>query len=48
MSHQYVESGSGFCAKCDDMPGEGEHAVKNKDDGPKPDYTIPVSLTRPR
>ena len=25
--HRYVESGSGFCARCDDMPGEGEHGA---------------------
>lgn len=23
--HAYVPSGSGFCAICDDMPGEGNH-----------------------
>jgi NTP pyrophosphatase (non-canonical NTP hydrolase) len=24
--HAYKESGSGFCAICDDLPGQGEHA----------------------
>jgi hypothetical protein len=28
--HSYVESGSGFCARCDDMPGEGVHALPPK------------------
>jgi len=25
MTHEYIESGSGFCARCDAMPGEGVH-----------------------
>jgi hypothetical protein len=24
--HTYIPSGGGFCARCDDMPGEGNHA----------------------
>lgn len=30
--HKYVESGSGFCAKCDDLPGQGEHAEQEQPD----------------
>lgn len=30
MSHPYTESGSGFCGRCDAMPGEGVHALPPK------------------
>jgi len=26
-AHEYSESGSGFCGRCDDMPGEGQHRI---------------------
>ncbi len=28
--HEYSESGSGFCGRCDDLPGQGEHAPEYK------------------
>jgi len=37
-NHEYRESGSGFCAICDAMPGEGAHA-------PQPNTEIPVTVT---
>lgn len=31
-THPYKESGSGFCGICDDMPGEGQHALPPKEE----------------